>query len=418
MFNEGYKKNKVVKLVDSRMGSQKTTKILEWMDRNTDKRYIYVTPLLSEICEQDGRVHKELTNIVLEVPSDKNQSKSDSLLAMLKNGDNIACTHSLYLSMTDNHFDELAHKGYTIVIDEEVNVINGFDKYSKFDLEWLITRGDISIDDSDGMVSWVGSRDSIQVGHKYNQFLEYCDAKALYAAKRSDTIMVSQLPIKLFECAREVIVLTYMFKGNVLDSFLKLKGFTVEPFTEIECQPISKKELRDLITIVPPSVKTEKYNLTSTWWKEADRSQINDVSNYIRTNAKSLGLSGHDVLWTVPKNRAVKTKGNSNKIYVKPRAYNISTVDKSPCFLAASVRATNDYAHKKAMFHCFNRFPLISVSSYLHDYGAPLDNKVFALSEMLQWLWRGCIRENKPMVVAIANKRMYSLFVEWLDSDE
>ena len=93
-------------------------------------------------------------------------------------------------------------------------------------------------------------------------------------------------------------------------------------------------------------------------------------------------------------------------------------MDKSPCFLAASVRATNDYARKKAMFHCFNRFPLISVSSYLHDYGAPLDNKVFALSEMLQWLWRGCIRENKPMVVAIANKRMYSLFVEWLDSDE
>ena len=36
---------------------------------------------------------------------------------------------------------------------------------------------------------------------------------------------VTQLPIKLFECAKEVIVLTYMFKGNVLDCFLSLKGF-------------------------------------------------------------------------------------------------------------------------------------------------------------------------------------------------
>lgn len=35
----------------------------------------------------------------------------------------------------------------------------------------------------------------------------------------------------------------------------------------------------------------------------------------------------------------------------------------------------------------------------------PVDINVFALSEMLQWLWRGCIRKGEPMVVAVGSKK-------------
>jgi len=414
MFDTSFRKNNVVKLVDSIMGSYKTTRMIEWMDSNPHKKYIYVSPLLSEV-GSDGRVHKALKNVMLEIPSDEITSKSESFLNMLKQGDSIACTHSLYLNMSDIHFSELCKQGYTVIIDEEVNVIDGFDKYSQSDLRWLLEKEDITIRSEDGMVEWVGKRDKIDKKHKYYDFVQYCDSKSLYSAKRSDTIMVTQLPIKLFEVAREVIVLTYMFKGNVLDCFLKLKGFQVEDFTEITCTKKDKDSIKELLTVIPPSKKISGYGLSATWWAEANAKSINDVANFIKTNSLSLGLKGDDVLWTAPKARSVKTAGQKKNL-VKPKGYIIDSTG-VPCYLAVNTRATNEFRHKKAMFHCYNRRPLVPVSAYLQDYGHGVDFKVFATSEMVQWLWRGCIRDNSHMIVAIASERMYNYFMEWLESE-
>lgn len=415
MFDIMTMKNNKVKLVDSMMGSSKTTEIIKWMDSNPSKRYIFVSPLLSEVAE-GGRVHDNLNHVTLEIPTSDVKTKSEHLLSMIKDGVNIACTHSLYLGMNDRHFYELSLKGYTIIIDEEVNVINGFGKYSKSDLLWLIERQEIEVSDLDGMVTWIGDRDNIDPKHRYYDMMQYCDAKALYSTRRSDVMMVSQLPIKLFEVAKEVIILTYMFEGNILDSFLKLKNFDVQRFTEIECKQPSKASLRELLTIIPPNSKTNKYSLSSTWWEGANKKQVNDVANFIRTNSIQEGLKGDDILWTVPKDRAIQAKGKA-KTLVKPRGF-ITGKNHPNCYLAATVRATNEYHYKKGMFHCYNRFPLQAVSSYLQDYGFDIDPKVFATSEMLQWLWRGCIRKGEPMVVGIASKRMYNYFVEWLNDDE
>ena len=414
MFDFKIGKNNKVKLVDSIMGSRKTTEIIKWVDANPNKKYIFVSPLLSEV-DEGGRVHQELSNVTLEVPSTNVVNKSEDLLNMIMNGCNIACTHNLYLGMDSRHFYQLSLKDYTVIIDEEVNVINGFSECSKDDLSWLLEKGDISISDDDGMVSWIGSKEKITSSHKYYSLLQHCEAKALYSTRRSDTMMVSQLPIKLFEVAKEVIILTYMFEGNVLDCFLRLKGFDVEMFDEIECNTPSKPKIKELLTIIPPNKKVENYSLSSDWWNKATNKQINDVSNFIRTNSIQNGLKGDDILFTVPKARAITTKGKKLTL-VKPKGY-IQDKESNPCFLAAQTRATNVYHNKKAMFHCYNRFPLQPVASYLHDYGYDIDQKVFATSEMLQWVWRGCIRKGEPMIVGIASKRMYNYFCEWLNED-
>ena len=414
MFDVSFRKNNTVKLVDYMMGSGKTTGVLNWMDSNPQNSYIFVSPLLTEV-EEGGRVHRHLKNVSLEIPNDSEGSKSKSLLKMLLAGDSIACTHSLYLSMSDKHFSAIEKVGYTIIIDEEVDVIDGFNKYSQSDLQWLLKKDEITIRDVDGMVEWVGERDDITPKHKYHSFVQYCDAKALYATKRSDTMMVSQLPIKLFEVAKEVIILTYMFKGNILDSFLKLKGFDVENFTGFECQNPDKENIRKLLTVLPPSKKLLNYSLSSTWWSEANAKQINDVANYIRTGSRKHGLTADDVLWTIPKARAVKQRGQSKNV-MKPMSYTRDSQG-AHCYLSAMTRATNDYHHKRAMFHCYNRRPLVPVSAYLADYGCNVDFKVFATSELVQWLWRGCIRDGKPMIVGIGSERMYNYFMEWINEE-
>ena len=122
-----FKKNDTVEVLDSIMGSGKTTKILEWIDSNPNVKYIYVSPLLKEV-EEGGRIHTNLNKVSFETPTNDNGSKSDSFLELLKEGVNVACTHSLYLGMTSEHFNLIAKHGYTVIIDEEIDVIESFDK--------------------------------------------------------------------------------------------------------------------------------------------------------------------------------------------------------------------------------------------------------------------------------------------------
>ena len=67
------------------------------------------------------------------------------------------------------------------------------------------------------------------------------------------------------------------------------------------------------------------------------------------------------------------------------------------------------------MIHCYNRYPLQDVASYLQDYGHKIDDDVFALSELVQWCWRGQVRSSFPMTICIGSKRMYELFMNWLN---
>jgi hypothetical protein len=48
--------------------------------------------------------------------------------------------------------------------------------------------------------------------------------------------------------------------------------------------------------------------------------------------------------------------------------------------------------------------------------GISLDDDQFALSEMVQFVWRSAIRDNQPIDLYIPSKRMRDLFINWMNS--
>ena len=48
------------------------------------------------------------------------------------------------------------------------------------------------------------------------------------------------------------------------------------------------------------------------------------------------------------------------------------------------------------------------------DKGVNIDEDEWALSELIQWLFRSCIREQKDINIYIPSKRMRSLLIKWL----
>ena len=419
---------KVVEVLDSIMGSGKSTEIFKWMDNNPDEKYIYVSPNLSEV-DVGGRIHQEVKNVKFYSPTvDYCATKAESMNELLIAGKSIACTHSLYLAMNNDSMGLVEREGYTVIFDEEINVMSSFTGYSFEDVIWLMQEGYISRSDKDGSVNWLKEDELVSSKyHQYNYLKNLCDKKSLYitrfdinSEKAKKVMMVSQVPVRLLECAKRVIAITYMFKGSVLDCFLKLKGFQTVPFTEVEVNNLRPSSYKELLTIVPPDKKTAKMSLSSSWWQsKASKEDIQAVQNYVLRNSRKYAGNPDYMCYTLPKARAKGVDKKTKCVQVNPvgYVYTKNIEPKTVTWLAAQTRATNKYRDRSVMIHCYNRYPLQPVASYLQDYNQPLDKDVFALSEMLQWLWRGCIRDGKPMVVCVASQRMYDLLMSWLNDE-
>lgn len=414
-----------VEVLDSIMGSSKTTGMIKWINSNPNERYIYISPLLSEV-ESGGRIHKELKTVSFEAPNtDDSATKSEDLLKLLIDGSNIACTHTLYLSMSNEHLKAIKDNNFILLIDEEVNVIEGYNKYTKDDLEYLESKNDIEYSADDGMISWVGSPCGSKA--KYKDFMNLCNAKALYATKRNKAMMVTQLPIKLITSAKRVVVMTYMFKGNILDCFLRLKGIKTKPFTDVVCVQKDKGVIRNLVDLKPLQKELLKLSMTSSGYEKYSKTDCDIIAKYIRNISQNSKATSQDVMYTFPKAKLTGDDRNKTKNKIVPKGYTnfVEKIDvsgkvksvKHPCWLFSGCRATNIYSHKWCLIHVYDRYPLQSVSSYLEDFNCKIDNNVFALSEMLQWIWRSRIRNDERITLAIGNQRMYNLFIEWLDKE-
>ena len=274
----------------------------------------------------------------------------------------------------------------------------------------------------DGKLVWLND-DEVCDNTKYTKLANMCRLGMVYQSKRSDNWFVTQLPIDLITCADRVIVITYLFKGSVMDSFVKLKGIEVIDFTEVTVLEDSKDKIRKLIEWVGDNQVKQwaGESLSSSWYKSSTQAKLKELAKSIRNIADSCKVKNGQLLWCTPSSVARPTGRKDKK--VSPQGHSAGTGDVNDdgfaegSFLPCSSRATNAYRNREVMVHCYNRFPHVTVSSFLQDYGAAVDNNQFALSEFLQWLWRSRIRDGQPIKVCILSKRMRKIFQDWLKED-
>ncbi|QGH73796.1 hypothetical protein [Vibrio phage vB_VhaM_VH-8] len=417
----------VVEIVDSIMGSRKTTKMLEWIDKHyTTDRFIYVSPLISEVGD-GGRIHRDLKYAKFHSPDDTKGNKSDDLLSMLNEGLNICCTHSLYLLMDSRHLTAIKKHNYILIIDEEIGVISDYSRFSDSDLDSLMTLKCIDRQESDGMLLWTSEDPSFdKPNHKYYTLKRNIVSGVVYTAKRSNKMVVTQLPVKLFTVAKRTIIITYMFEGNILSCFLKLKGVRYKPFTEITPIEVDKADIKKLITMYDVKGKwkqLDNFKLSNTWYtaktsyKNSTVKDIKLIENFISSFARNTDCTYEDLMYTFPKDKRFDN-GNTKRISPKSLIDRVELDGRvEKVWIATQTRATNDYAHKTHLVHAFNRYPNTSIQSYLQDYGQGVDADIFALSELVQWVWRSAIRNGEPITLCIVSKRMRKLFDKWLEED-
>lgn len=421
-----------VEVLDALCGTGKTHAIIKWMHRNPTKKYLYVSPLLSEV---DERIIPECENLGFKSPCASDRStKAEHMLDLLREGHNIAFTHNLYTRLTPEHMSLIEAQGYTLVIDEEVTMIEPLESsgasdagYTNNDLKYLYNDGKLEVDSEDfGRLLW--NWEDYGDKAKYSRLKAMCDLGMVYCAdfrkdrktgEQVDEIhsLVTQLPLKLLECCDRVILISYLFDGSIMDAFLKLKGVSVVPLDK-EAEGIElrfsndevREKIKDLINFVetPSTQKIGRLRLTYTWYaNEFSEENAKMLTTAIRSVGRESKARAKDLMWTAPKDRAFGNK--SNRHYIKPRGY-----PAHECYVYCSARATNNYDQKHTLVHGLYRHPNLTVEKYLEHYGVHIDTENFALAEMIQWIWRSRIRNMEPVNLCILSKRMNILFKHWL----
>ena len=87
------------------------------------------------------------------------------------------------------------------------------------------------------------------------------------------------------------------------------------------------------------------------------------------------------------------------------------------CFVSSNARGTNTYSDRNVLVYACNIYPNPYITNFFIDNGVHFDEDAYALSALIQWVWRSAIRkpEPQPIQLYIVSRRINGLFERWLD---
>lgn len=402
--------------IDEVMGRGKTSALINHINSAPEEdRFIYITPYLTEV----DRIQKACESKAFLAPRKESGGKLTNIKRLIAERRNIVSTHALF-SMFDNETIALIKdKHYTLVMDEAPAAIAPVN-ITPYDAACILKKGYAKILPNK-CLEWTNSD---YVGRFYD-IRRLIEDKNIYYYNEYRWINV--MPEELYRAFDTIYILTYLFENQYIRCYFDIIGLTYQrkyvagssPETYrlsdvYEKAPVT--DFRPLIHVVDNSklneIGAEKTALCKSWYvrnmedghpsKNMDRLRKNTL-NFFRNIAKT---DAEDNLWTtfLPDEHGLDWKQQlSGGGYTKG-------------FLACTARGTNAYRHKTALAYLINIYPNTTTWNFLNALGIDLDRDMYALSEMLQWIWRSAIRDGKEITLYVPSKRMRKLLTDWMDS--
>lgn len=398
----------VVKVCDMIMGSGKTQSAITLMNQDKEGRYIFITPYLEEV----NRIKSSCSSRHFKDPQSKSEGgKLENLHYLLSAKHNIASTHALFEAYNEETIGLIRDGEYKLVLDEVFQAVRII-KISPKDLQ--ILKKDLIDVGENYRVRWI--RDDYD--GLFNEYRDMCltGNVLLY----NGYLLLWEFPIEVFQAFKEIIILTYMFDSQVQKYYFDANGIEfqyigtvyengVYHFSDTPVMPWYVRELPEKIHIVDDNklnkIGDVRSHLSSSWYAKAKASKGQPQIKQMRNNLSNLfkhrcGSSSDRNMWTVFKDYQNLLKG---KGYTKG-------------FLSCNIRATNAYRNRDCLAYCVNVYYNPLLKNYFLEHGIEVREDEYALSEMIQWVWRSAIRDGNEIWVYIPSRRMRELFQNWLGS--
>ena len=416
-----------VNVIDSIMGSGKTTWMIETIKQDKHPKYIVVTPTLSEVT----RIIKECPNAQFKEPETKQHTKKYfSLRELIKDGDNIVTTHAMFKYMTQEILSDIQLQGYNLLVDEALTCVEIYDEISPKDLRLIFENNLVYVDPETYRLCWNNDEHGDYKG-RFDEIKRRCtNGNLVYFKERT---MLWEFPMEFLSAFKSIWIMTYMFKGSTMANYLQADGTTnvmyslrgksarglaptLIPYSENNEKEI-KDSIRELVDVYEGKLndigqsKGKRHNpLSKNWFQNtATEEEIKQIKRNLYSFFRyQLNSKSEDNIWTTFGSMKHKAMGIRGKL--RGKGY-----DKG--FISNNTKATNSYIDKQNVAYVQNTFYHPTVASYFTERNVVVHNDLHALSEMLQLIWRTRIRKFESINVYVPSSRMRGLLQDWLDSN-
>lgn len=413
-----------VTIIDSMCGTGKTSYAINKMkdDFNKDMNYIYITPYLNEV----KRIKENVTNRTFYEPTNRNNkgSKLQGFKDLIIKDKDIASTHALFTSVDNEVYDLLKASNYTLILDEVMNVIDSI-KVTKSDFNILIDQKLIRIEENTNKIIWIDKEYSGKLSDI--KLLAENDNLYLHTRNREDDkviLLVWTFPAEIFKAFKEIYILTYLFKGQLQRAYYDMFNIKYEyksvRYIDNEFKLIDyidynhedKEHLKRLINIYEGKLNIigdDDYSISSSWLrnpkhKEQLNKLKNNTYNYFKHIIKSKAKYN---MWTTI--LGTEDKKDTIRIALSGDGYARS-------FISCNCRATNQYANKNCIAYLLNRFLNPLDKGFFEDKGIIINEDLWTLSELIQFIWRSAIRNNEEINIFIPSLRMRKLLKDYINN--
>lgn len=403
----------IVKVCDAIMGSGKTSATITYLNENADGKFIYITPYLTEA----NRIKRGCPKLHFVEPSNKLREydfkKSVHTAALIRAGHNISTTHQAFKGYTQETLDLIREQQYTLIIDENVDVLEGFDVHPD-DLQLAVDAGYIS--DKNGLYSIAKEGYG---GKALQELFSLMRSRELIRMtdKDENTLFYWALPPNLLTSFKDVYILTYLFSGQSLHHFMKIYNIPYK-YIGIERHGDSYR-FGDYPGYTPSYV----YNLKEML-HILDNKRINDVGddhyalsmNWFKRNSegveqlrKNVGNCFNNIWRDMPAEKKLWGSFNGEYGKIRGKGYTKS-------FLTFNTKATNEYRDRQCLVYIANLFMNVTEKKFYELHDISVDEDAYALSIMVQWIWRSAIRDGQEVFLYIPSKRMRDILCNWIDT--
>ena len=410
--------NTKIYIVDEIMGRGKTSAAINHINQSAnDEHFLVITPYKDEISRYVGECRsKRFVQPKYADGSKRYNSKLESIKDLIRDGRNIVSTHALFQKFDEEVIYLCKELNYTLIMDEVADVVDDYEIQEK-DLNILINSHCIEIDEDTGQVNWVDDSygESYEEG-RFDDVRNLCNFGSLfyYGGK----LYVWMFPVEAFKAFHTVYIMTYMFNAQIqryyydfynLDyTFLHIAGNSIDTyrFSPVE-EESEKHNYKELIHILDNeklnSIGDVRTALSSTWYEKNSNTLVmkklkNNAYNFYRNISKA---DTEDFMWCTFNDyiRQLISKGFTKR------------------HLAINARATNSYSNCTSVAYLVNRYLNPVIKNFFASRNIEVDEDGFALSEMLQFIWRSAIRNYEPIQLYIPSSRMRGLLKQWIEEN-
>lgn len=404
-----------IKVLDAIMGTGKTSAIIDHINNHPEQRYVYIAPYLSEA----HRIKQSCPQAHFVEPSNKIKEfkfrKLTHTASLIEQGRNIASTHQSFKNYTPEMLENIRKQGYTLFIDENVDVLELLD-INMDDMQMAVDAGYVTVQDD--VYTLVKEDYNGELFREMFELLKTHKVSRL-VDRDQNSFFYWAIPPDLITAFKDVFICTYMFEGQSLHHMLAMYHL---PYERIGVEltddggyrfgkypgyiPKYTKELKNRIHILESdklnSIGDGYYAISQNWFNSDDRQDIDQLKNNIVNFYKNIYPDGGA-------NKRLWASYNSAVCSLKGKGY-------SKAFLTFNARASNEYRQRDCLVYAVNIFHNVAVKAYYARHGVYVDDNLYALSTMVQWIWRSAIREGKEINIYIPSRRMRELLTNWIDT--